>query len=182
MTRQPGEEIYADGKPLKPLTLIYPRYSERVASACSQYAKIAAANGLKIRVQPVTISEWQSKLINGEYELAYMESSANETFVETIQRVSLIPSSKDGNLAGGGEFSVIRLQALLNDLPLNHSRDEMTAYCQELAEWMLQEWLFIPLGAKYNKVALQNKAIQSQLPLDTLFTYRAHTRPILPNE
>ncbi len=177
MTRLPGEEISLDDEPLGPLTLTYPVQSDRIAAACSRYAELAAEQGLKVLLQPVAKSAWQSKLTNGEYELAYMESSINETFVETVERVASIPSRKDGKFIAGREFDVMRAQALLDNLPSVYSRREMTAYCQELAEWMLQERLFVPLGAGYSKVALQNRGIQSHLPFDSLFTYRAYTRP-----
>ncbi|MGI6508789.1 MAG: ABC transporter substrate-binding protein [Saccharofermentanales bacterium] len=182
MERLPGGEIVWNGEPFKPLTLVYPVHSARAAAACFYYAEIAAEQGIKVLLQPVLKSEWQRKLSSGEYQLAYMESSVNETFVETVERVASIPGRKDGEFIAGEEFDVVRARAVFDNLPANHSRYDMTDYYQELAEWMIQERLFIPLGAGYSKAALQNREVQKSLPFDSLFTYRAYTRPSSPSK
>lgn len=176
MTRQSGDMIYLDGVPMKPLTLIYPECSGRIGSACFQYAKMAEEQGLAINVQPLGPDEWRDALTSGDYELAYMESSVNETFVETIGRIAAIPSKQGGGLVTGKEFDVIRARDVLETFPAGHSRSYIVARYQALAEWLLREWLFIPLGAGYKEVALESRVVHTDAPLDTLFAYPILTR------
>lgn len=182
MTRQPGEKICLDGEPLDPLTLIYPEQSDHIASACFQYAKMAEEQGLTIHLQPVAVSKWRNQLASGDYELAYMESSVNETFIETVERIAMIPSRQDGAFVAGKEFDVARARDTLEMLPEGHTHSEIVACYQVLAEWMLREWLFVPLGAGYREVALQNRSVQAEVPLDTIIVFPVLTRKRPPSK
>jgi len=182
LTRQSGGQICMDGVPIEPLTLIYPEYSNRIASACSQYAKMAEEQGLTIHTRPLTVDRWRNALTSGDYELAYMESSVNETFVETIERIAAIPSRKDGELVTGKEFDVIRARDVLEAFPDGHSRSYIVARYQALAEWLLREWLFIPLGAGYKEVALESRFVHTDAPLNTLYAFPVLTRERPPSK
>ncbi len=182
MTRHPGEKVCLDGVPLEPMTLVYPDHSDHIALACFEYAKMAEKQGLTIHTKPVTAREWHAKLASGDYELAYMESSLNETFVETVERIAKIPSSLDGKMVAGKEFDVGRARDVLDTLPVGHTRPDITTCYQGLAEWMLREWLFVPLGAGYREVAQENKSVHNSMPLDTLFVFPVLTQERPPTE
>lgn len=121
-------------------------------------------------------------MTSGDYELAYMESSVNETFVETIERIAAIPSRKDGELVTGKEFDVIRARDVLEAFPDGHSRSYIVARYQALAEWLLREWLFIPLGAGYKEVALESRFVHTDAPLNTLYAFPVLTRERPPSK
>ncbi len=183
LTPQPDGKLFKNDEPLKPLTLVYPEHDKKVAFECEQYAAIAATHGLSINLLPVTESVWNDKLSTGDYELIYMQSDINESMVKTVKRLSDMSATRHSIGEFVTEFDVNRAAEVLSEFPAANGREAFLTYYQKLANWMLEEHLFIPLEADHQLVATINTKIHKDLPSGSIFLSPVEFRPLpLPKE
>lgn len=169
--------------PSAPLRLMYPADMARVERACEAYVERVREVGFDLSLQKVSREVWERALRAGKYDLIYTETAIAESMVDAIDRVERIPGIGDP-VAGlmPQQFNGGRARQLIDALNEGARTTDSASLLEELAAWMVEECVFIPLAAGDAHVALWSQSVMEDCAFDTFISHDVKTYPATPDD
>ncbi len=145
--------------PLPPLELIYPENYQPIEEACRLYQESAGRLGVEIILRSLPQSQWRQLCQEGDFDLAYTESTVNESPARLADRLlqvpGLDPEEAGADLPG---FDGAQGQLLIHSIGKVQTADELREVLEDLGLWLIRERLLIPLAAGGAEAGLWNPA------------------------
>ncbi len=142
--------LESKGNPLPSLELIYPEDYDHIERACQLYQESAGRLGIGISLRSLPQDEWRLLSSEGDYELAYTESSVNESPAGLSERLLSILSLDQED---GGQGLL-----LISSMGDAKSWEDIIETLEELGTWLIREGILIPLAAGPSEAGLWNPA------------------------
>lgn len=147
-----------DGQPLPALILLYPQDAEEAEASLKAFSSSAKKLGFSIILRGVPEELWREYSELGRYDLIYQETRPNETPAELADRLlKLLPQEEEE-----GRGLILRMEEV------NASRTERIRSMENLTLWLMDEALFIPLGAGRVHAGIRNNALIPDFDFSTL--------------
>ncbi|HHX30686.1 MAG TPA: hypothetical protein GX720_05600, partial [Clostridiaceae bacterium] len=147
-----------DGQPLPALILLYPQDAEEAEASLKAFSSSAKKLGFSIILRGVPEELWREYSELGRYDLIYQETRPNETPAELSDRLlKLLPQEEEE-----GRGLILRMEEV------NASRTERIRSMENLTLWLMDEALFIPLGAGRVHAGIRNNALIPDFDFSTL--------------